>query len=282
MNLYTWMILFLSVFASQAALAQKGSGGALSGRQKERDDQKWSFSSYLGNKGKLKEQDLLYRFYTSSDKKNSARVEPLFFGLGGVGDFTEKNSLETLPEEMDSSEENLPENNKFTGIGYGGSVYFNNFISSLGKFTTPNFVLGMRGEQWEEKKATKSPVRLTWGPSIRFFARHQQDTAIFLNYLQHKRQVFQKEYDAWEWEAQGILYLGPGLGAEGSYVFSEKQFKGKPSELATRKAYSYGGFFELGMFRFGGRFSRDSFVSKENPADSLTETRRILYLALSI
>ncbi len=233
-------------------------------RQNERDNERWSMSTYFTEKNKLKYADFLLRFYSDGKGKNAPRIEPFAYGLWYNG-LTSDGSL-------------------WEGVGYGGSLYFNNFISGLFKIPTPNIVPGVFGEHREEMARGISRFD-TYGPSLRFFGRNQQDTALFLNLKKTERDLLGKYYEEWNWEAGAVIYLAQNLRTEGSWLFSNEDWQAFPSSYAQQSGFRFGGGIEVGFLRVSGYFEKISYTIK-NPAPnslrSFDEIRRIIQVGISI
>jgi hypothetical protein len=255
------------LLAAEAAHAQSPGLQALSERKQERDAERWSMSNYLAGKAELKRQDILYRFYQGGTEKSRPRVEPHLYGLGLTG-----------RSSGDSS------SGEFVGVGYGGSLYFNNFLSTLLRSPTPNVVLGLFGERREEQSDTPSKLHLLWGGSLRLFAMNHQDSGLFLNYRVLRRDVAGKSWREEAWEAAAKFYISPQMSIEGGYIFGSSLWPARPSERGEHSGYWGGGSLEVLMFRLSARFEKDRFdlFRRENGVSSTDELRRVLMLGIVI
>ncbi len=233
-------------------------------RQNERDNERWSMSTYFTEKNKLKYSDFLLRFYSDGKGKNTPRLEPFVYGLWYNG-LTSDGSL-------------------WEGVGYGGSIYFNNFVSGILKIPTPNIVPGVFGEHREEVARGVSRFD-TYGPTLRFFGRNQQDSALFLNLKKTERDLLGKYYEEWNWEAGAVVYLAQSIRAEGTWLFSNDDWQAFPSSYAQQSGFRFGGGIEVGFLRVSGYFEKISYTMK-NPAPntlrSFDEIRRIIQVGISI
>lgn len=238
-------------------------------RQNDRNAERWSLSTYFTEKNKLKQSDFLIRFYSDGkEAKNGPRLEPFIYGLWYNG---------------------LESNGKtWEGVGYGGSIYFNNFVSGVFKIPTPNIVPGAFGEHREEVARGVSRID-TFGPSLRFFGRNQQDSALFINLKNTQRDLQSHYYEEWNWEAAAVIYLAQNLRVEGSWLFSNDDWQAFPSSYAKQNGFKVGGGIEIGILRLSGFFEKNSFTIKhpncvENPmaVKSFDEIRRVIQLGISI
>ncbi|APJ03590.1 hypothetical protein [Silvanigrella aquatica] len=237
-------------------------------RQNDRNSERWSLTTYFTEKNKLKQSDLLIRFYSDGSGKNTPRLEPFIYGVW----YNANGSDGTVWE----------------GMGYGGSLYFNNFISGILKIPTPNIVLGAFGEHREEASRNLNHID-TFGGSLRFFGRNQQDSALFINFRNSQRPLQGQYYEEWNWEAAVIVYLAQRLRFEGSWLFSNNDWPAIPSNYAQQSGFKVGGGIEIGIFRFSGFFEKNSFIITNpnytaNPMalKSFDETRRVLQVGFSI
>lgn len=264
--LFSFFILLNIFFSSTNATAQGSKFGfSPAKRQNERDNERWSLSTFLFERNKLKSSDLWIRFFTNgNDSKNYPRLEPFAYGLWYNG---------------------FDNNNPYwEGYGYGANVYFNNFISGLFKVSTPNIVLGVFGEVREEVPRKVYPIS-SYGPSLRFFGRNQQDSAFFINLKNTQRKILGTAYEAWNYEVGLVLYLLQGLRAEAAWVFSNKELLAFPSSLADQSGFKIGGGIELGILRISGFFEKTTFTLS-NPdityGKNLNETRRIVQVGITL
>lgn len=233
-------------------------------RQKDRDSERWSMSTYFTEKNKLKYSDFLLRFYSDGKGKNYPRVEPFIYGMwynGGTSD-----------------------GSQWEGIGYGGSLYFNNFISGLFKIPTPNIVPGVLGEHREEVARGVSRFD-TYGPSLRFFGRNQQDSALFLNLKKTERDLLGTYYEEWNWETGFVIYLAQNLRTEGYWIFSNDDWPAFGSSYAKQEGFRIGGGIEIGILRVSGFFEQLTYhINNPQPdtASSFNEIRRVIQIGISI
>lgn len=237
-------------------------------RQGDRNSERWSLSTYFTEKNKLKQSDFLIRFYSDGKGKNGPRIEPFVYGLW-------YNGLES-------------DGSTWEGFGYGGNLYFNNFISGIFKIPTPNIVLGAFGDHREEVARGVSRID-TFGPSLRFFGRNQQDSAIFINLKDTQRTLQGQYYEEWNWEAATVLYIAQNLRIEGSWLFSNDDWPAFPSTYAKQSGFKIGGGIEIGILRISGFFEKNSFTMinpnlTANPTilKSFDEIRRVVQVGISI
>lgn len=268
-----------------AAFAQ-GGGGGLGERQKDREATRWYFTDVMGAKRQSKNLDLLYRFYVSEREKPKPRLEPTFLGVGGTGwarmtdpadsgGVTGGNAAPGAAPESDGTKRS------FTSVGFGGSVFFNNFIVGTLGIPMPNLTLGVDGFRREETHEGRRSDVVSYAPSLRLFGKHQQDSALFVNYRYLARDVFSERFKAWAWEGAARFYLFPQLCAEGSYLVPEERLKGASSDVATLGAHSYGGYMEFYMFRLGVRAEFTRFEHRES-GRVLVEERTMGFLGFSL
>lgn len=237
-------------------------------RQNERNSERWSLSTYFTERAKLKQSDLLIRFYSDGSGKNRPRIEPFAYGLW-------YNSL-------------LSDGSTWEGIGYGGSLYFNNFISGIFKIPTPNIVPGVFGEHREEMSRNISRID-SYGPSLRFFGRNQQDSALFINLKNTQRDLQGQYYEEWNWETAAVIYIAQNIRLEGSWLFSNDDWPAFSSNYAKQSGFKIGGGIEIGFFRVSGFFEKNSFNIKNpnytlnpNALKSFDEIRRVIQVGISI
>ncbi|KAB8033736.1 hypothetical protein [Fluviispira multicolorata] len=264
--LFIMTLLYINKGYCQGYGSSGGGGSSITlKRQSDRNNERWSLSTFIFERNKLKESDLLIRFYTSGkDSKNTPRLEPFVNGIWYNGFETNGDTWE--------------------GAGYGGSLYFNNFISGTFKIPTPNIVLGIIGEHREEVSHGISHFD-TYGPSLRFFGRNQQDSAIYLNLKNTQRQLENQYYEEWNWEAAAVIYLAQGLRVEGSWLFPNSDWMAFPSNYAAQKGFKIGGGIEIGILRISGFYENTNFEIKNPAANArqfFNETRRIIQIGLSI
>lgn len=276
-------VLWLAVFAPQALAAESSGSGGIKGRlqhrQAEREDERWFFSDYLASKQKSQRLDLLYRLYTAPGQGKGPRVEPYFYGLGSAGSERTDTTSVTGAESQTSSSSAAVRT-----AGYGGVIYFNNFVSGLTGFSTVNIVPGVSGERREESLDSGKRVALIWGPGVRLFAKNQQDSGLFLNYRNIRRQAFGMQSQAWLWEAGAKLYLMPALCLEGQAFFNESFLRGKPWSMAKIEGSAWGGYFEFQMIRIGLKSERMRLVERNaapmasvTSSESRAERRTIIH-----
>ncbi|BBH52965.1 hypothetical protein [Fluviispira sanaruensis] len=265
-KIITFFVIFLYIEKGYCQGNSSKSGVSFSyKRQNDRDSERWSLSTFFFERNKLKQSDLLIRFYTSGkDSKNSPRLEPYVYGNWYNGFDTDGSTWE--------------------GSGGGGSIYFNNFISGIFKVTTPNLVLGVFGDHREELSRGVSKID-SFGPSIRLFGRNQQDSALFLNLRNTQRRLEGQYFEEWNWEAGAVIYIAQALRIEGSWLFSNDDWRAFPSTYAAQQGYKVGGGIEIGILRISGFFENNSFTIK-NPAanarQNFNESRRVVQVGLSI
>jgi hypothetical protein len=268
--IFYFILCKIQVQVNQLVFAQNNSS-RLSNfqRQNERDTERWSLSTYFTEKNKLKQADFLIRFYSDGKApKNGPRIEPFIHGLW-------YNGLES-------------DGSTWEGVGYGGSLYFNNFISGIFKIPTPNIVPGVFGEHREEVLRGVSRID-TYGPSLRFFGRNQQDSALYINLKNTQRDLEGQYYEEWNWEAAAVLYIAQNLRVEGSWLFSNDDWIAFPSNYAKQSGFKVGGGIEIGIVRISGFFEKNSFTIinpnySMNPMalKSFDEIRRIIQFGISI
>lgn len=212
---------------------------------------------------------MLIRFYSDGKgDKNRPRLEPFVYGLW-------YNGLES-------------DGTSFEGVGYGASLYFNNFISGIFKIPTPNIVPGVFGEHREEVDRGVSRID-SFGPSLRFFGRNQQDSALFLNLKNTQRDLRGQYFEEWNWEAAAVFYIAQSLRVEGSWLFSNDDWQAFPSSYAKQSGFKIGGGIEIGVLRISGFFEKTYFTIKDqnnttNPSGVTTfdEIRRVVQVGISI
>lgn len=237
-------------------------------RQNERNSERWSLSTYFTERAKLKQSDLLIRFYSDGSGKNRPRIEPFAYGLWYNGLLSDGSTWE--------------------GIGYGGSLYFNNFISGIFKIPTPNIVPGVFGEHREEMSRNISRID-SYGPSLRLFGRNQQDSALFINLKNTQRDLQGQYYEEWNWETAAVIYIAQNIRLEGSWLFSNDDWPAFSSSYAKQSGFKLGGGIEIGFFRVSGFFEKNSFIIKNpnytlnpNALKSFDEIRRVIQVGISI
>jgi hypothetical protein len=264
---FAFFIVLLKINGS--CFAQNSGSRSDFQRQNDRDTERWSLSTYFTEKNKLKQADLLIRFYSNGKgPKSGPRLEPFVYGLW-------YNGLES-------------DGSTWEGVGYGGNLYFNNFISGIFKIPTPNIVPGVFGEHREEVARGVSRID-TYGPSLRFFGRNQQDSALFINLKDTQRDLEGHFYEEWNWEAAAVLYIAQNLRIEGSWLFSNDDWPAFPSNYAKQSGFKLGGGIEIGIFRISGFFEKNSFTIinpnyTTNPMalKSFDEIRRVVQVGFSI
>ena len=272
-HILVFVAVFLCFYEAKSFAQMKDIGQ----RQKVRRQEGLYFSDYLTAKNKNFHQDLLYRFYTSQNSKPTPRIEPYFYGLGFTGtEVTNSNDL---------AQNKIVNNDAVKGTGYGGAVYFNNFVAGVTGWAMPNFVLGVAGERREGVRNEKSDLHLSWVGSVRFFAQNQQDTAFFINYRNNRRNLFGQAFQEWSWEVSSKVYLFPGLALEGASLIAQDILPGKASQFASHTAFGVGGFIEIQMFRLGMRLERENFKETKSATSQnriANDERRMIYLGTSL
>ena len=268
-KLFFFLLFIIFLQKNDPCYSQSSSGKSDFQRQKDRDTERWSLSTYFTEKNRLKQADYLIRFYSDGKgAKNGPRLEPFVYGLWYNGLASDGSTWD--------------------GVGYGGSLYFNNFISGIFKIPTPNIVPGVFGEHREEVARGVSRID-TYGPSLRFFGRNQQDSALFINLKDTQRDLEGQFYEEWNWEAAAVLYIAQNLRVEGSWLFSNDDWPAFPSSYAKQSGFKIGGGIEIGIFRISGFFEKNSFTiinpnytANPNALKSFDEIRRVVQVGFSI
>ena len=259
--------ILVSVLVPEAR-AQGGFGQ----RQDERRKESWYFTDHLGAKAESSRQDVLYRFYQSQGKKPRPRVEPFIYGIGAAA--TSK-ATGTATEVTPGTERAA-----LTSAGFGGELFFNNFVSGTLGIPTLNIVPGVRGERTEDTSNPSNGFTGSWGPAVRLFGANAQDTALFLSYRNTRRSLLGEKYAAWHWQGGARFYIFPMLAIEGEGIANEGFVRSKTSPLAVRKGWSAGGYLEFAALRAGFRYGVEDFRFREG-ARSLREERRSVYVGIA-
>jgi hypothetical protein len=233
-------IALFSIFFASLAYAHDDDG-VLNKRSSERKQQRWQLSDWLALKAKIREQDFLYRLYTS--EKTKPQVEPHLYALAASG--TETSSAGKVAK---------------IHLGYGASIYFNHLLSGLTGWPTPNVVLGGFAEKRDVKHESHLEEHLTAGGSLRFFARNHSDSAIFLNYTFHRRPLQNTLFKEWIWDIGSRIYVLPFLDLEGGISFNQNFLRGSPSNRATQRFHYYGVSVEASSLRVTVRQEEHSFT----------------------
>jgi hypothetical protein len=269
--------------------------GGFAERQEQRRKESWYFSQHLGAKSESARQDVLYRFYRSQAHNPRPRLEPFVFGLGATvlaRDFATSGVVDgTSGGTLGASDTARREG--FRSAGYGGELYFNDFVSGILGIPTLNIVPGVRAERLEDDGSSANRVTTSWGPSLRLFGSNAQDTALFLSYRNTRRDALGERYQAWHWLGGGRIYLLPVLAGEGEAQFSETFWPGRPDARAKRASWWAGGYLEVSVVRAGFRYSFEEY-SRADGVDAFSaagshddaphlrrEERRAVYIGIS-
>lgn len=241
-------VLVFTLLPAAAARAEGGfGGGALERRKTEREKENWYFSDLMSYKSRSRDLDLLYRFYTRPEDGAAPRVEPAFHVSLSTG----------LARPAPS-----PSSGNFGGLGYGGSLHFNHFLSAFTGLPTPNIVPGIFAERLEESGSQGPGLTTRWGPSLRFLARNQQDLAVYLQLRVEKGVVWARGFSASQAELSARMFLLPFLGLEGAFLVDENFLSVRKDPNASRTGYSFAPFIEAGVFRLRARFERERFAER--------------------
>lgn len=279
----SWTLILAGVVPLESALAQ----ASFSARQGEKRKEGWYFSDHLTAKSESARQDVIYRFYQSQAKKNRPRLEPFVYGLGSTGiahgslQTSQSPHFRTAQQASSSADAVAPPKRSFASSGFGGEIFFNHFVSGFLGVPTLNIVPGVRGERVEDGSNPDNKVSVHWGPSVRLFGAHGQDTALFLSYRNTRRSVLGEKFEAWHWQGGGRFYFFPALAAEGEGLFNEDFLKGKASSLAGLSGWRAGGYLEFSVVRMGYRFSREVYRMKGTDPRKVREERRSVYLGIA-
>ncbi len=227
----------------QVAFADDNSndkGNVLVQRHTERAQQRWQLSDWLSMKAKMREQDFLYRMYTS--EKTKPQIEPHLYVLAASGS-------ETTDGQKISQYQ----------LGYGASVYFNHVVSGLTGWATPNIVLGGFVEKRDVMSDSEKSEHLKAGGSLRFFAKNHSDSAIFLNYTFVRRPLNDSIFREWVWDVGTRIYLLPFLDVEGGVSLNQNFLQGNPSARASDGMNYYGVSVEASSVRMTLRQESQKF-----------------------
>jgi len=259
-------IVLIQIFFSSFSTFAKS--GITFERQFERDSERWTLATNFTS-GKNKNSDLLLRLFNDGkSSKSGPRLEPYLYGFWYKGLQNDGTAWEAT--------------------GYGGFLYFNNFISGIFSITTPNIVLGIIAESRDERKKNNGIIT-SYGPSLRLFGLNQQDTALYLNFKQTQRLLQGVAYQEWNWEAAAVIYLAHNLRVEGSWLFSNSDWQASPSNFAEQKGFKIGGGIEIGILRIDGFYERTMYTIKDptaladaSKAQPFDEARQVIKIGISL
>ncbi len=195
-------------------------------REAERKQEKWYFSEHIANKRSSKRLDLLYRFFLGQ-RAPRARVELDVYAAG-----------EALRQSPDNDTVNV---HSGTGVGYGGRIAFNNFVSAVTGLRTPNVVPTAFGSTLDIQASGEheGSTSVSYGGGLRFFGQNPEDTAVYVDYGRQRYQLLAppagvssvtldtgtqpttRDYDAWVPRISAQLYLFPALALTGGGVINE-------------------------------------------------------------
>ena len=259
-------IVLIQIFFSSFSVFAKS--GITFERQFERDSERWTLTTNFTS-GKNKNTGLLLRLFNDGkSSKSGPRLEPYLYGFWYKGLQNDGTAWEAT--------------------GYGGFLYFNNFISGIFSITTPNIVLGIIGESRDERKKSNGMIT-SYGPSLRLFGLNQQDTALYLNFKHTQRLLQGVAYQEWNWEAAAVIYLAHNLRVEGSWLFSNSDWRASPSNFAEQKGFKIGGGIEIGILRIDGFYERTMYTIKDptaladaSKAQPFDEARQVIKIGISL
>ena len=207
---------------------------------------RWSLSSYLDQKEKLKDQDVRYRLFMSQGNNEKPRLEVDFaYGLG--------TRWAAFAAPMPSASV-LTSSDTATETAYNGHIFFNGFFRSLTGWNLPNITLGILGgvneTKWRDLGVHQQKY---WGASARFFGLNNTDTALFINYNKIKETFpFACSYQVLDVAAR--IFLVKSLSFDGSWSPRPFVLGATGVQGFSRVAYSYGASLHVLMFRLGANY----------------------------
>lgn len=239
---------------------------SLQEREKEREREKWYFTDHLSGKSRSSKLDLLYKFFLGS-RSPRPRVE---LAGGVVGELTRIN----LGVEAGSIGLGRQ------GVGYGGRIAFNNFVSGLTGLRTLNIVPNFSARLVESRfgsaelgfSDTNSFVsdsdRIAGG--FRLMGENLADSAFYVDYERRRARLLRSsdglnlnvtQFESWLVNVRAEIYLFPALAFTGSAVLDDKMVESHHvSPTHSLHEFSFGGHLDLSMFRISYEYIERDYL----------------------